>query len=109
MTRLTKFGNSLGVGLSFLYSVSIGEPLKGSGVGLGNASSASFDQAVVAETAEILTTLRTFFRMTDGDLHRAAAAHAVTEHIGLLNTLETGARLRRAMMIDSARRGSSAV
>src|ERR1700722_9516892 len=39
--RWTKFGKSSGVGLSFLYSASMGEPLKASAVSFGIASSAS--------------------------------------------------------------------
>src|SRR6516165_11840960 len=60
-TRLTNFGNSLGVGLNFLYSASIGEPLNASGVSLANASSASLTQPSWRKAAEMLTTLRTFF------------------------------------------------
>jgi hypothetical protein len=79
-TRLTKFGNSFGVGLSFLYSDSMGEPLKASGVSLGNASSASWTQPSWRNTAEMLTTLRTFsgWRIA---LHCDTAAQAVTNEV----------------------------
>src|SRR5688572_2050475 len=41
------------------------------------------DPAVVAENGRHTDDLAHFFRMTDGDLHRDPAAHAVTEQIGL--------------------------
>ena len=44
-----------------------------------------FDQAVEAEYGRNTDNFAHFFRMADGDLHRDAAAHAVTEHIGLLD------------------------
>ena len=37
MMCLTNFGNSSGVGLSFLYSASMGEPLKASAVSFGKS------------------------------------------------------------------------
>jgi hypothetical protein len=59
-TRLTQFGNSSGVGLTFLYPVSTGEPLKFSDVSCGNMSSASLTQPSWRNEAEMLTTLLTF-------------------------------------------------
>ena len=79
---LTKFGNSFGVGLSFLYSVSMGEPLNASGVSLGIASAPSLTQPSWRNTAETTDNLAHFFRMADRTLHRDAAAHAVTDQVG---------------------------
>src|SRR5688500_19904206 len=58
-TCLTNAGNSFGVGLSFLYSASIGEPLKASAVRLERASTPSLTHPSRRSTAEMLTTLRT--------------------------------------------------
>ena len=57
---LTNFGKSFGVGLSFLYFVSMGEPLNASAVRCGKASPASLTQPSWRIAAEMLTTLRTF-------------------------------------------------
>src|SRR6266481_1234734 len=58
-SRLTKFGKSSGVGLSFLYSVSMGEPLKASAVSFGIASSASATMPSLRNVDEMMTALRT--------------------------------------------------
>src|SRR6184192_4169353 len=57
--RLTKFGKSSGVGLSFLYSASMGEPLKASAVSFGKASSASLTMPSRRNVDDMTTTLRT--------------------------------------------------
>jgi hypothetical protein len=43
------------------------------------------DPAVVAENRRNTDNFAYFFTMANGDLHRDAAAHAVTEQIGLLD------------------------
>src|SRR5688500_9776287 len=58
MTRFTNVSNLSGVGLSFLYSVSMGEPLNMPGSMRGNISTASLTQPSWRNTAEMLTTLR---------------------------------------------------
>src|SRR5262245_24249890 len=57
--RLTNFGNSSGVGLSFLYSVSMGDPLKASAVSFGNRSIASLTMPSRRNVDEMTTTFRT--------------------------------------------------
>src|SRR5207253_599222 len=59
MSRLTNFGKSSGVGLSFLYSTSMGEPLKASAVSFGNMSSASLTVPSRRNTDVITPTFRT--------------------------------------------------
>ena len=81
--RLTNFGNSSGVGLSFLYSTSMGEPLKASAVSFGNASSRFLDHAVAAERGRNDDHLPHLVRMADRTLHRHAAAHAVADEVRL--------------------------
>ncbi len=57
---IDKIGNLSGVGLSFLYSISRGEPLNNSGVSFVIASSPSLTKPSLRNLPEMLTTLRTF-------------------------------------------------
>src|ERR1700752_1377193 len=81
-TRWTKFGKSSGVGLSFLYSASMPEPLKASAVRFGKASSVSASMPSRRNVDEMMTALRTFVRMADRSLHRHGSAHAVADKVG---------------------------
>ncbi len=57
--RFTNFGKSSGVGLSFLYSVSRGEPLKASAVSFEIASRASAIMPSRRSVDEMMTAFRT--------------------------------------------------
>ena len=81
--RLTNFGNSSGVGLSFLYSTSMGEPLKASAVSFGISVERFLDHAVAAERGRNDDHLPHLVRMADRTLHRHAAAHAVADEVRL--------------------------